>query len=62
MDPFEHDEDESVNKGNLPPSLVQDHHTDVRVLSMDWIVNDLCLSRIEWNQTIILKWFLIVVL
>lgn len=32
MDPFEHDEDDSDDKDNLPPAHVQDHTTDVKVL------------------------------
>ena len=31
MDPFEHDEDDSDDKDNLPPAHVQDHSTDVKV-------------------------------
>lgn len=32
LDPFEHDEDDSDDKDNLPPAHVQDHTTDVKVL------------------------------
>ena len=31
LDPFEHDEDDSDDKDNLPPVHVQDHSTDVKV-------------------------------
>jgi len=34
LDPFEHDEDDSDDKDNLPSAHVQDHPTDVKVLAM----------------------------
>ena len=34
LDPFEHDEDDSDDKDNLPPTHAQDHPTDVKVLAI----------------------------
>lgn len=63
LDPFEHDEDDSDDKDNLPPAHVQDHPTDVKVFTMCinglTCYNDLWLPLIESN---INKWFLIVFL